>query len=95
MRKQGHEFFFVPIGFRQTVRPLALVLDGLAFGQVVHHAGERPSLFVLVEQRRDGRPTPEPGAVLPNLPAIIFRMAVRQRRLEFMLGLARDARLRA
>ena len=95
MGQQGHEFFLAPIGFGQAVCPLPLGLRRLAFGEVVHHPGERPGLFVLVEQRRHDCLTPKPCAVLPNLPAIAVSPTVGQRRLEFMLGLARDECLRA
>ena len=81
MREQRHELFLAPIGLGQAVCPLSLGSDGLALGEVVHHSGERPSLFVLVKQRRHGGLTQETCAILPNLPAIAVGPTIGQRRL--------------
>ena len=86
--EQRHELFLAAIGFGQIVGSFPLGLLRLAFGQVVHHSGEGPHLFVLVEQRRHGGLAPEPRAVLPNLPADAVRVTGIQRRLQLVLRLA-------
>ena len=86
--QQGHELFLAAVGFGEAVRPLPLGLRRLAFGEVVHHPGERPGLLRLVQQGRHGGLTPEPCAVLAHLPAHAVRPARVGGRLEFVFGLA-------
>jgi hypothetical protein len=90
MRKQGHELLLAPVGLDEPLGPFPLVLQRLAFGEIVHHPDEGTRLLVFVEEGRDDGLAPEPGAVPPNLPATAVGPAFHGSSVDFAFRATRQ-----